>query len=177
MFGTSPIELMAEDAMLKGWVFCDAYTQSAEWITGTATALPASGTMPVNVQIDNDADFVIQRVNLVAYNAGPTLLTDPNYLLELISAGSGRTLMSSPQHVLNYCGSFQSNHVPNGFPYPKLMAANSRITAKLTNRTATAAEYVQLEFQGFKVYYIDTAQRAAAEGRPLATRETIFHAL
>jgi hypothetical protein len=176
MWGTSPIEIMACDAMLKGWVFLDDFVFTADWIAGTATALGALGTVPVAIQIDNDADFVIQRRNLIAYASG-SLLADPNYKITVVSAGSGRQLMSAAVHVLNYCGNFSSNKVPSDMPAPKLLAANSRLTNTLQNLTSTAADSVQLLYEGFKVYYIDTPARAAAEGRPLATRQTIFHAL
>lgn len=179
MYGSSPLELMARDAMLAGYIFCDNFTYSAEWLTGTATALGANATVPVSIQIDSDADFLIQSVNLVAYATGtpPTLIADPNYRVLLTSAGSGRQLMNQAQHVGTYCGNYQSNHVPGALNFPKFLAANSRLQCTITNLTSTAADSVELGLRGFKIYYIDDIQRARQENRQLATRQTIFHAL
>lgn len=164
-FGTSPLELMASDAMLRGEVFLEHFTYSAAFVTGTATVLAANGTTEVQIPITADSDFIIQQMNLIALTAAGTFLATPDYLLNIVIAGSGRQIMNQAQHVANMAGSYQGGQVPGRVPMPKLVQASNTISCTLINRTATAANRVDLSFMGFKVFYSG------------GNRQQIFHVL
>lgn len=164
-YGTSPLELMASDAMLRGEVFLEHFTYSAAWVTGTATALGANATQEVQIPINADSDFMIQEMNLTAETAAGTFLATPDYLLLIVIAGAGRQIMNQAQHVANVTGSYQSNQVPGRVPMPKLVQASNTISVTLTNRTATAANRADLALRGFKVFYSG------------GNRQQIFHVL
>lgn len=169
MFGASPLELMAMDAMLKGLVYCQAFTYSAIWFG--ATALGASSTVNVPTQITADSDFMVQRLNLVSFTALDTPEVNPDYTLLLTINGSGRQLMDQAQSVNNLCGNFFDNRVPCDLPFPYLIQANNTITAQLINRTVTAANRVDLSYVGFKIYYLSNP-----DGTP-TSRQQVFHVL
>jgi len=174
-YGTSPIELMASDAMLRGEIFCEHFVYSASWIAGTATALAASATVEAQINITGDADFVIQELNLTSWSALaiPTIAdlgvneeaVMPDFLIMIVIAGSGRQIMNVAQPVANVCGSHQINMVPGRLPMPKLVQSSNAISCVLTNRTAVAPNRVDLSFIGFKVFY---------QG---GNRQQIFHVL
>lgn len=167
-FGMSPLEIMATDAMLRGAVYLEDFTYSIAYLTGTATALGASSSVDASVQLNNDADFIIQEVNLVSWSAVATIIGDPDYTLLLTMAGSGRQIMNQAQHVLTFCGAFAQNRVPGRRPFPRLLAKSNTIQTTLTNRSAVAANRVDLAFRGFKVFY---------QGNPDMERQRIFHVL
>lgn len=167
-FGNSPLEIMACNAMLNGEIYCSEFTYSATWLTGTATALAANGTTDSPIQINADADFIAQECNLSAFTAADTPETNPDYTLLIVMAGSGRQLMNQAQHVMNYCGAFvgtNSLQIPVSLGMPLLFTANTTITNTLTNRSAVAANRVDLMFRGFKVYYTG------------GNRQKIFHVM
>lgn len=170
MFGSSPIELMAMQAMMNGQVFCQAFTYSAVFFGTTALGVaPAQVTIPT--QITADSDFVIQRMNLTSWSAAGTLVADPDYTLLLTINGSAVQLMDQPQTVQNLCGNFTSNKVPSDWPFPYIIIANNTLSAQLTNRTAVAANRVDLSYVGFKVKYLTNP-----DGTP-ATRQQVFNLL
>lgn len=170
-FGVSPLELMACEAMLTGVAFLDEFVYSAAWIAGTSTELPPLGTLDVQVQINSDSDFIFQESNLVSFFESD-ILDNPNYLLTIIRAGSGREVMNQAQHVLNITGSHQSlGRVPGRKPMPGFIQANSTITCRLQNLTSDVPERVDLSLIGFKVYYVRNAKGETGN------RQTIFHAL
>lgn len=164
-YGTSPIELMASDAMLRGEVFLEHFTYSAAWVTGTATALGANATQEVQIPINADSDFVIQEINLTAETAAGTFLATADYLLLIVIAGAGRQIMNQAQAVANVTGSYQGGQVPGRVPMPKLVQASNTISCTLTNRTAVAANRVDLALRGFKIFYSG------------GNRQQIFHVL
>lgn len=164
-FGTSPLELMASDAMLRGEIFCEHFTYSASYVTGTATALAANGTTEVQVQINADSDFLIQEMDIVSLTAAGTFIATPDYLITIVIAGAGRQIMSQAQHVANYAGSYQANQVPGRLPMPKLVQASNTISVVLTNRTGTASNFAQVSLKGFKIFYSG------------GNRQQIFHVL
>lgn len=171
MYGASPVEIMAMDAMLKGLVMCQAFCYSGLWLAGTGTALAANGTTNVPTQITADSDFVVQRLNLTAWSAANTIIPDPDYTLLLTLNGSGRQIMDQAQTVQNLCGNFSQNKVPSDWPFPYLIQANNTINAQLVNRSAVAANRVDLSYIGFKVFYLQNP-----DGTP-TSRKQVFNAL
>lgn len=170
MFGTSPVELMAMQAAMQGLVICQAFAYSAVFFGTTALgAAPALVNVPV--QIDAGADFVVQRMNLTSWSAVGTLTADPDYLLLLTLNGSAQQLMDQPQTVQNLCGNYTSNKVPADWPFPYVIIANNTLNAQLTNRSAVAANRVDLSYIGFKVKYLQNP-----DGSPV-TRTQVFNIL
>jgi hypothetical protein len=176
-FGTSPLELMACDAMLQGLVYIDEFTYSAAWISGTQTALGALATVDVPIQINSDSDFIVQEQNLsaiVVTVASPEDLhecvTCPDLLLTIIKAGSGREVMNQAQHVTNILGNYWSAQFPGRKGTTAIWQSNNTVTCRLQNRTSIAFDRVDIAFNGFKVFYQTNA--AGQQG----TRQSIFHA-
>ncbi len=167
-YGSSPLEIMACNAMLQGDIYCQFFVYSAVFFG--ATALGATATVDVPVPINADSDFIMQELNLTSFTAADTPEIDPDYLLMLTIAGSGRQLMDRPNTVQNLCGSFLVNKAGgNQLPFPVLIQANNTVTVQLTNRSAVAANRVDVSMIGFKIYYI---------GEPaVANRKNIFHVL
>lgn len=165
MYGTSPLEILASDAMLRGEVFLEHFTYSAAWVTGTATALGATSSVEVQIPINSDSDFLIQELNLTAETAAGTFLATADYLLTITIAGAGRQIMNQAQHVANITGSYQNGQVPGRLAMPKLVQGSNTISCNLTNRTAVAANRVDLALRGLKVFYTG------------GDRQRIFHVL
>jgi hypothetical protein len=167
-YGSSPLEIMACNAMLAGDIYCQFFAYSA--VFQSATALGATSTVDVPVPINADSDFIIQELNLTSFTAADTPEIDPDYTLMLTVAGSGRQLMDRAQTVQNLCGSFLVNKAGgNQLPFPVLVQANNTLTVTLTNRSAVAANRVDVSLIGFKIYYIGEPQTA--------NRRNIFHVL
>lgn len=166
MYGTSPVELLATDAMLRGEIFCESFSYSAAWITGTTTALGANATVDVTIQINSDSDFVIQEMNFLSFSAAGTIIALPDYTLLLTVAGAGRQIMNQAQPIRTLAGGFSSNESQAGrAPFPRIIPMNSQLTCSLANRTATASNRADLVLRGFKVFYTG------------GQRSTIFHVL
>lgn len=166
-YGVSPLETLAKEAMLQGLAFLDAYTYSAVF-SGT-TVLPASQSQTVGISMDAGVDFMVQQINVTAYTAGPTLLANPNYLIQITRTGSRNQVMNQPQHVQNVCGNYWNNNTPGYWPMPSLWLSKTNIQVQLTNLSATAALRVDVAFTGFNVYYL--------KGSAEQLRQSIFHIL
>jgi hypothetical protein len=167
-WGNSPIEILASNAMVNGLIFCSNFTYSATWLTGTGTALGANGTVESDIQINADADFVVQEMNLTSWSAAGTPITSPDYTITIVMSGSGRQIMNQAQSVSLYTGAYvTANGVqqPLQLAMPLLITANSTLANTLINRTGTAANRVDLMMRGFKVYYTG------------GNRQSIFHVL
>lgn len=165
MYGSSPIELLAADAMLRGTIFCNSFVYSAAWLTGTATALGAAASQDVQIQITAEADFVVQQLTFNSWSATGTIIADPDYTLN-IAIASGRPWFNQAQSLRDICGSFETTVEPGyGLPFPRLIPSQSTITCSLSNRTNTASNRATLCMSGFNVYY------------QTENRQQVFHAL
>lgn len=169
MYGTSPIELMACQAMLQRQIYCYGFSYSAQWFG--ATALGANGTQAIPTQITADSDFVIQRMNLISFSAAGTKTVDPDFTLILTIAGNAVNLMDQAQPVLNISGNYSLNYVPDDLPFPIVIPANNTLNSILVNRTAVAQNLTQLTFTGFKVKYLQNP-----DGSP-TSRQQVFNLL
>lgn len=165
MFGDSPVELMAANAMMAGAIYCESFTYSATWLTGTGSALGANGVVDQQIQIGADADFVVQSYNGVSYSAADTPIVAPDYTVNIVLAGSGRQIFDRAQDWVTFVGNFSVNRVPGLSTFPRVIQANNQVNITLTNRTGTAANRVLLAFKGFKIFYLKT------------DRQNVFHAL
>lgn len=165
MFGDSPVELMAANAMMAGAIYCENFTYSANWLTGTASALGANATVDQQIQINSDSDFVVQSINGVSYTAADTPLVAPDFLVNIVLAGSGRQIFDRPQDWVTFVGNFSVNRVPGVLPFPRILQANTTTTVTLVNRTGTASNRTLLALRGFKIFYLKT------------DRQNVFHVL
>lgn len=171
-FGTSPLELMACEAMLTGLCYLDEFTYSATWLTGTSTALGANGTVDVIIAINGDSDFVALEYNLTGWSAVNTIVASPDLLITLVRSGSGREIMSDAQHVGNLCGGYYSSRsAPGRLPISSLYQSQNNVRIRLTDRSAVAWNRVDFNMRGFKVFYQQNEQGQ------IGTRKAIFHAL
>lgn len=164
MFGQSPIELLATDAMLRGAIFCNSFDYTAVYAAGTPTALGANATIDNLIQITAEADFVVQQINGISWTVAGTMVVDPDYTV-MISVASGRPWFNQPQDFRTRIGSYASAANPGLLNFPRLIASQSTITVTLANRTAVAANRVTVSLQGFNVYY------------QTENRQQVFHAL
>ena len=172
-YGNSPLEVLAARAVFEGIAIQQDFTYNADYITGTSTALGASGTVDAQVLINTDADFVVQQRNIIAYDsAGPptVLIADPNFLIKVTLAGSGSNLKNTQCHVLNYCGQLGSNKNAGYVPTPTLLMKGQIMTVQLQNLTTTVISRAQVSFVGFKIKYIANP----TTGR-VGSREEVFN--
>lgn len=172
-YGVSPLEIMAADAMLQGIAYLDEFTYSAAWITGTATALGSGATVPAQIQINGDSDFIVQEMNITAFDnaAPPVIVASPNLLLTITRSGAGREIMNQAQHVMNICGGYQTNRFPSKKPMPGLINKSNNLQLTLQNLSTTVFSRVDIALIGFKVFYVQNAQGVTGD------RQAIFHAL
>lgn len=183
-FGSSPLELLARDAMVQGLVYLDEFTYSAVWQAGTNTALTQGGDKTVNIQINSDSDFIAQQYQLIAEGEEPDSIVGlANFLITITRAGSGRDIMNQAQKVQNLCGNYLgfgegATSAPYGanfagyLPITSLYQGNSTVAIRLQNPSQTfAPRRVDFAMRGFKVFY-----QTARDGRT-GNRQDIFHAL
>lgn len=166
-FGTSPLELMACEAMLQGLVFIDEFTYSARFTS--ATALASLNQAQIDILINGDSDFIVQEQNFLAYDATPTLVADPNVLITVTRGGSGRQMMSQSQSLLTWGGNYSGAKVPGRKPAPGFFLKSQTISIKLENLTTTNFNRIDIAFKGFKVFYITNNQGQTGD------RTQIFH--
>ena len=164
-FGTSPIELLATDAMLRGGVFLNQYIYPAKWITGLSSALGSLATVDQVIQVTSEADFVCQELNLIAFSTNATtLVADPNIEAN-IQIASGRPWFNTSVNARLMFGTYSSGNFPNKMVMPRLIPAKSSITITLTDNQTQAWNRVEVNLIGFNVYY------------QTETREQVFHVL
>lgn len=140
-------------AARAGKVELDPFTYSAQFPIATFVG---GATIPVNISINADSDFVLRYSNLASFSAAGTPVVTPDYTITLFDTGSGRNLQDQALHVSTVTG---SGILPYIWPEPKLIKANSTLVVTLTNLTAVAAlTYVSLI--GFKVFYLSSYNRS-----------------
>ena len=160
-FGDSPIEALTKRATFAGSIFVSFFTYDIAYLTGTGTALAASGTTAAQLQINADSDFVCQSINYIAWEGADNKEDDPDHTLMLTVAGSGRQLFNQAVSVLNICGNYSDDQVPATLPMPFLLSANTTLTATIVNRSTTAVNRSDLTFQGYKIFYNEATTRGS----------------
>lgn len=163
-FGTSPLELLATDAMLRGTIFCNSFVYNAKYLTGQTSALGSTGTTDQVIQITSEADFMCQELNLTAWSAAATLVADPNIEIN-IQISSGRPWFQQSQNARNVCGTYSGGDEPNHMVMPRLIPAQSTLTVTLTDNQSVAWNRVEVALLGFNVYYQSE------------TRSQVFHVI
>lgn len=112
-------------------------------------------TLPVNVNINNEADFVIRQSMLTAYSAPGVFVPAPDLTVSLFDTGSGRNWQDQPQHVSNVLGTGQ---LPFLWPEPVRLTGGSVLTVTMTN-LGPAAMLAYVTFSGMKIYLKPGYQR------------------
>jgi hypothetical protein len=164
-FGTSPLELLAADAMLRGKIYLNSAVYPFKWLTGQASALGSGGTVPVVVNINGDSDFLCLGVTGIAFSTNSTTeVADPN-IEALFEIASGRMWFNQSLNFRTFIGGYNTGLVPNQMFMPRLIPAQSTITITLTDNQATAWNRVEIALIGANVYYQS------------ATRDQVFHVL
>jgi len=109
------------------------------------------------VDIQADSDFLIQAQNYMVDIAG-ALQTDSTRVVPmanvlLTDTGSGRQLMSTDQPMSSIFGTGMEPYV---LPQPKLLAARSSLSVKVSNVSAsTTYTNFYLSFIGVKLFTLD----------------------
>lgn len=179
-YGTSPLELLARDAMIQGLAYLDEFTYSCHWKAGTSSALGANGDKTQQIHINSDSDFIAQMYNLTAYLPDMTPIGVPPYLITITRSGSGRNIMDDAQMVANFCGNYIGHNTagstvgatgPGRLTISSLYQGNSTVSVRLQNMSNVIPDHVDFVMKGFKVFY--QANRAGQVGN----RQDIFHAL
>jgi hypothetical protein len=164
-FGTSPLELLAADAMLRGEIYCNSAVYPLKWLTGQASSLLSGTTVPQVIQINGDSDFICQMKNGIAWSAAATIVADPN-IEALIEIASGRMWFNQSANFRTVFGGWHgTSPAPGYMPMPRLIPAQSTITITLTEQQAVNWNRVEIALIGFNVYYQS------------ATRSQVFHVL
>lgn len=158
MFGSSPIEVLSRNAMVSRQIYCEQFTYPARFLVDTPTALAANGSQAIGIQIDSAWDFVVQRIHGVWYDNNTALDTDPNALVRFQRESAGKYLSSAPMHWLNVMGSFSPEKVPNSLSFPILLGSGVLFNVEVTNLMATAPDQVEIQFEGYKIYYKRTSR-------------------
>jgi hypothetical protein len=165
-YGTSPLELIAADAMLREEIYCEWFTYSASFVAGTPQALAAGGQATQQTNIDGDSDFIVQMLNASVFDDDDEFVVSPNMSILIIAAGSGRQIMDAPVPFTNVLGSFGESRFPHQMCFPRLFGSKGTVTTQLLNREGFAPNRVDVNYIGFKVFYTKDK-----------TRQQIFHVL
>lgn len=181
-YGSSPLEILACQAMVQGLIYTDQFYYKCDWVAGTPTGLPANGDKTSTIQINSDSDFIAQEYHLSVTQAnGDQFVTLPPLLITITRAGSGRDIMNGPIVVTNLCGNFggyalQTGNVafanfPGRLSITSLYQGNTTVSVRLQNPTNVAFQRVDFVMSGFKAFY--QTNQAGQTGN----RQDVFHAL
>jgi hypothetical protein len=122
--------------------------------TANVTSLAGGANTTNNINIQADADFLIQAL---VYFADLALATQtqstqvlPLCTVLLTDSGSGRQFMDTDVAINSIFG--YGGVQPFVLPQPKLMAARSTLVVKTTNFTAATTYNIRLSFIGVKLF-------------------------
>lgn len=116
----------------------------------------AGATVPININIQNDSDFIWRYTTLSAYTAANVPQVAPDYTVSFFDTGSGRNMQDQAIHVSCCTGTAL---LPYILPEPKRIAAASVLTVTLTNVVGGVAALVTVVLGGFKVFAVQTFNR------------------
>jgi hypothetical protein len=125
--------------------------------TGRLATLAAAAVSTTFLNIQADADFIVEKLTFAADTAGAALTFNtypaPNVLVLLTSTGSGQNLMSAPVPLASMFG---NAFLPFILPMPRVLPANSQLQITLTSVEAAVSWFLTLNFIGRKLYLIAT---------------------
>lgn len=119
-----------------------------------SAALGVAGTSTVNITIQADSDFLVEKLTYNADAAGATQTDSsrllPNVHVQIENTGSGRKLMNV-QFPLT--GLFGYGALPFILPRTYLFPASSTLQILLTSFEAAVTPFITLNFIGRKLYW------------------------
>jgi len=128
----------------------DLYTYVASF-----GSLVAGGKSTQNINIETDADFIIDRIMFYADIAGAPQTADSRVIplidISLTDTGSGRNLQDKPVPLVCMAG---DGALPFILPKPRKLRANStlNVTAENISAATTYANF-RIVFSGYKRFY------------------------
>lgn len=116
-------------------------------------AIAVGGNTTDTIQIQADADFILQKLTYQADQAGATQTISttvvPNVDVQVTDTGSNRQLFFEPIPIPAIFGSGQ---LPFIVPNPRLFRKTSVIQVNFTSREAAITPNIRLAFIGYKFY-------------------------
>lgn len=113
-------------------------------------AVASSGTATAQLNVQADADFLIQSVSFTAIdNVTNAQISNPVCIVQITDSGSGANLFDRAIPLLNFAGTAQ---LPFILPVPRLLSKNSTLTGTLTNNVVTNAINYYVSFHGKKLF-------------------------
>lgn len=112
-----------------------------DYTTGQFT-VSAGGTESINIPIQIDSHFLVQKIVGVRSSGAPALLTIKTF-------GNDRQWMDKPVHFDNLVGNAQ---FPNILPAPRLVERGSTLNVTLQNLSSTNSGTYEIVFSGLKLY-------------------------
>jgi hypothetical protein len=146
--GIDPFMAILYSQFLAGKVWLEYFAFSASWTPLAASASGASA----QTTIDAGIDFIVQQMNLTAYNTDDTYEATPSLLLEVQETSGRANWSDQPIPVGNWCGNTRGGNMSYWLPTPRYVRGSNTINWKLTNRAATAYD-VDLAILGMRVTY------------------------
>ncbi len=132
----------------------DYYVYSASY-----TDLAAAASQTGRINIEADADFVVEKMTFFAEIAG-AVQTDASRVIPLATmlindSGSGRNLQNEPVYIPSIFG---DGRLPFVLPLPRTFRANSTISVTAANvSAATTYANLQISFIGYKKFFMGNA--------------------
>jgi hypothetical protein len=147
--------MLLDDLFLQsraGKISMEPFTYSAIF---PIAAFVAGAVIPININIQNDSDFVWRYTILSAYTAPNVPQVAPDYFVTFFDTGSGRNAQDQAIHVACCMGTAQ---LPYILPEPKRLAAGAVLTVTMANVGGVAA-LATVVLAGFKIYNLATFNR------------------
>lgn len=119
-------------------------------------SMAPAATVPVNISIQADSDFVIRYMSSAHRLAAGTIQASPAMLVSLFDSGSGRNFQDQPLDLATLMGgqATPGGSLPYILPEPKLISGGSVITITLTNfDTGITFATNRITLHGEKVFY------------------------
>lgn len=135
-----------------------AYIEFFTYATTRFSIAPAA-TPSQNITIQNDADFLVDKITYAADNAGAAQTDStrivPNISVQLITSGSGKAWSNTPVMLPGMIG-YAS--LPFILTKPYLLYANTTLTINFQSFEAANTYNLQLLLHGRKLYYTPPGQ-------------------
>lgn len=130
----------------RSYMAMDSYTYSIP-VLGLATA--NTGTGSLQIQSQNDYE-IYQYIGVAFQSSGGTVDAGSLITVQLTDTGSGSTLFDRP---LPLASMFGTPDLPMILPVPRMLRANSSLTATVYNGTANTVD-VWLTFPGRRLFKV-----------------------
>ncbi len=125
--------------------------------TASFGAIAANASQQVNINIQADSSFTVQKLTYFALvTAGTEMTADsrvlPNLTIAITDTGSGRDLQNSAVPITSICGIGELPHI---LSTPKVFNPNSNIQTALSEFGGDGYSSVFINYIGFKTFKIE----------------------